>query len=341
MRIDDCRSWTIKNAGRRALRFSYDGEHRLSEVVRETRHGAQTHVSFRYDPLGRRISKTSRTVRKGEQPGQPRTTYFVWEGLRLLQEIQDAIPLTYVYAGQSGYEPLARIDGLAEPEIYWYHCHPNGMPERLTDEEGKLRWHGHNSAWGKLLREEKLSGPGFAQNLRMQGQYLDRETGLHYNLFRYYDPDCGRFMQQDPIGLAGGLNLYQYAPNALGWIDPLGLTKCKPNKKTTYEGKSRRDALRQAKRDAGIPMNQHPYDVSRATLGDGYGDYVRDTNGIPLQTRQYHFKDQNGSTVVIQEHSLGHAKATPLHGAEPHFNVRPAKNLNTGDVPGTHGHYNF
>ncbi|MCG8711061.1 hypothetical protein JHU04_004417 [Brenneria sp. 4F2] len=51
--------------------------------------------------------------------------------------------------------------------------------------------------------------------------------GLHYNLFRYYDPDCGRFTQPDPIGLAGGINLYQYAPNALSWIDPLGLQKCK------------------------------------------------------------------------------------------------------------------
>ncbi|MER0209553.1 RHS repeat-associated core domain-containing protein [Brenneria sp. L4-2C] len=45
-------------------------------------------------------------------------------------------------------------------------------------------------------------------------------------MFRYYDPDCGRFTQSDPIGLAGGINLYQYAPNALTWIDPLGLAKC-------------------------------------------------------------------------------------------------------------------
>nr|WP_269147128.1 RHS repeat-associated core domain-containing protein [Gilliamella apicola] len=48
-----------------------------------------------------------------------------------------------------------------------------------------------------------------------QVQYLDRETGLHYNIFRYYYPDIGRFTQPDPIGLAGGFNLYQYAPNAL------------------------------------------------------------------------------------------------------------------------------
>jgi RHS repeat-associated protein len=56
---------------------------------------------------------------------------------------------------------------------------------------------------GKLLRESETQVSGYSQNLRMQGQYLDRETGLHYNLFRYYDPDCGRFTQQDPIGLAG------------------------------------------------------------------------------------------------------------------------------------------
>ncbi len=207
-------------------RYHYDGEHRLSEVIREGRHGTQTYVSFRYDPLGRRIGKTSRTVKQGEPAGQPRTTGFVWEGLRLLQEIQDDIPLTYVYADLASYEPLARIDGVSDPEIYWFHCHPNGTPEKLTDEEGETRWQGDNGAWGKLLREARLKAPGFAQNLRMQGQYLDRETGLHYNLFRYYDPDCGRFTQPDPIGLAGGLNLYAYAPNPLNWVDPLGLSRC-------------------------------------------------------------------------------------------------------------------
>ncbi|WP_380184616.1 RHS domain-containing protein [Kalamiella sp. sgz302252] len=76
-----------------------------------------------------------------------------------LQEIWYGSPLTWVYTDQQGYEPLAQIRGVKEPEILWYHCHPNGMPERLTDKEGNLCWHGHNSAWGKLLREERLSGP--------------------------------------------------------------------------------------------------------------------------------------------------------------------------------------
>jgi RHS repeat-associated protein len=90
------------------------------------------------------------------------------------------------------------------PEIYWFRNAANGMSELLTDAEGQKAWEGINSPWGKLLRESSERMPVIQQNLRMQGQYLDRETGLHYNLFRYYDPDSGRFTQQDPIGLAGG-----------------------------------------------------------------------------------------------------------------------------------------
>ncbi|MDN7667049.1 RHS repeat-associated core domain-containing protein [Burkholderia vietnamiensis] len=50
---------------------------------------------------------------------------------------------------------------------------------------------------------------------------------MHYNRHRYYDPSSGRFISKDPIGLAGGINVYQYAPNPVRWTDPLGLTcKC-------------------------------------------------------------------------------------------------------------------
>ena len=60
-------------------------------------------------------------------------------------------------------------------------------------------------------------------HLRFQGQYFDAETGLHYNRHRYYNPSAGRFITIDPIGLAGGLNNYQYVKNPTGWVDPLGL----------------------------------------------------------------------------------------------------------------------
>lgn len=76
----------------------------------------------------------------------------------------------------------------------------NGNPEALTDGNGVLKWRQREPVlWGKTQYEDLTDGQGVMQNLRFQGQYLDRETGLHYNLLRYYDPECGRFTQQDPI----------------------------------------------------------------------------------------------------------------------------------------------
>ena len=76
------------------------------------------------------------------------------------------------------------------------------------------------------------------QPFRLQNQYCDEETGMHYNFFRYYEPDVGRFVNQDPIGLWGGSNSYQFAPNTQIWIDYWGLARLtyrhtiKPDKKT-------------------------------------------------------------------------------------------------------------
>ncbi|PIT50906.1 type IV secretion protein Rhs [Snodgrassella alvi] len=129
----------------------------------------------------------------------------------------------YIYTDQNSYEPLARIDtdGNHEQHIRYFHTDLNGCPEELTDENGKILWECGFQLWGKRIHE--IEHEPIEQNLRYQGQYLDRETGLHYNAFRYYDPDIGRFTQPDPIGLLGGFNLYQYAPNGLTWIDPWGL----------------------------------------------------------------------------------------------------------------------
>ncbi|MGS6175365.1 RHS repeat-associated core domain-containing protein, partial [Enterobacter sichuanensis] len=127
----------------------------------------------------------------------------------------------------------ARVDHLRDQrsgEIYWFNTDLNGAPLEVTDERGAVRWSGQYGSFGEVRHQSE----GFSrlvnrsamahQPLRYAGQYADGETGLHYNLFRYYDPQVGRFIVQDPIGLNGGWNLYQYAPNPLLWIDPLGLT---------------------------------------------------------------------------------------------------------------------
>ncbi|MGQ7249540.1 RHS repeat-associated core domain-containing protein [Halomonas sp. V046] len=116
---------------------------------------------------------------------------------------------------------------LAEQTLYYFQTDHLGTPLELAGSDGNLAWIGQYRAWGKLTKATDGNGnPSTTDNpFRFQGQYHDEETGLHYNRFRYYDPEIGRFTTQDPIGLAGGTNLYQYAPNPTGWVDPLGLSK--------------------------------------------------------------------------------------------------------------------
>ncbi|WP_375140079.1 RHS repeat domain-containing protein [Pseudomonas sp. IPO3778] len=114
-----------------------------------------------------------------------------------------------------------------EAEHYYFHTDQIGTPQEMTNAEGQMVWRAYYKAWGGL---EALSPNQVEQNLRFQGQYHDRESGLYYNTFRYYDPAVGRFTTQDPIGLMGGENLYRYAPNAPGWIDPIGWCSAKLGK---------------------------------------------------------------------------------------------------------------
>ncbi len=204
--------------------FSYDDEQRIKEIT-FTGHAEFKKVEYRYDPLGRRTHKI--LWRYGEK--DPETIRFDWEGLQLAGEQSDREPdhyVQYVYT-EGSYEPLARVDSVFDDcEIYWYHTELNGLPERVTDADGQTVWRGQFSTWGETERELSVPQWQVPQNLRFQGQYLDRESGLHYNLFRYYDPVAGRYAQMDPIGLAGGLNTYSYVGDPLTWVDPWGLEPC-------------------------------------------------------------------------------------------------------------------
>ncbi|WP_256817669.1 RHS repeat domain-containing protein, partial [Pseudomonas putida] len=202
--------------------FEYDAEQRLV-CVEQYRSGERERVVFAYDPLGRRISKE---VYQRDYPEPRRRVLFHWQGLRLLQEVQSGLASLYVYATPDSYEPLARVDGRSGSEtIYYFHTNLAGLPEQLTDPSGLTIWQSNYKGWGKAPDEWGSPQQAREQNLRLQGQYLDRETALHYNTFRFYDSDIGRFTQPDPIHLKGGTNLYQYGPNRLIYIDPLGLNR--------------------------------------------------------------------------------------------------------------------
>ncbi|PPW36868.1 hypothetical protein C5O99_26015, partial [Escherichia coli] len=196
--------------------YRYDAEHRMVEVT--TARGTYRYV---YDALGRRTEKQHISP-----DGKPyNRTKFLWDGMRLAQESRpEGTGSLYIYRDPGSYEPLARVDkaGKEGPNrILYFHTDVNGAPEEMTDSDGRIVWETGYQVWGNTIQEKDHGG--VEQNLRYQGQYLDRETGLHYNLHRYYDPDVGRFMVTDPISIRGGINLYQYGPNPLGWIDPWGL----------------------------------------------------------------------------------------------------------------------
>ncbi|EBK3908122.1 type IV secretion protein Rhs, partial [Salmonella enterica] len=211
----------VEKRGRNGTQhYRWDAEHRLTEVA-VIRGSTVRRYGYVYDAPGRRVEK-----HKLDAEGKPynRTT-FLWDGMRLAQECRlGRSSSLYIYSDQGSHEPLARVDRAAPgeaDEVLYYHTDVNGAPEEMTDGRGNIVWEAGYQVWGNLTHEKETRP--VQQNLRFQGQYLDRETGLHYNLYRFYDPDIGKFISGDPISIRGGINLYQYAPNPISWIDPLGL----------------------------------------------------------------------------------------------------------------------
>jgi len=102
---------------------------------------------------------------------------------------------------------------------------------------------------------------------------------------------------------------------------------------------TRRSAFRAAKRDAGIPMSQHPIRVTKVPMSKSNGKSILGKDGKPIMTREYHYKGSHGD-AVIQEHSVGHQQFRDDAG-KPHFNIRPKENTRKGTYPGTKKHYIF
>ncbi|SSW82558.1 RhsD protein [Klebsiella pneumoniae] len=220
---------------------------------------AEYTAEYRYDALGRRIQKRS----KHHHTGGEHNIIYGWEGDTLAYESNEQITKHYIYEKDS-FVPLVQAVYAEEIELhqtpdwadklyslqrdptwkvtktakdfkdFWfYHCDHLGTPQEMTDHTGAVIWKAEYKVWGECKAEIAKSNffensEIISNNIRFQGQYFDEETGLHYNRYRYYSPYVGRFISKDPIGLSGGDNLYAYAVNTTGWVDPLGLSSSCP-----------------------------------------------------------------------------------------------------------------
>ena len=213
-------------------RFSYNHRHQVSRregvqrvadyyydsrdlMVRVEEGGAVWHAD--YDAIGRR----TRAWQSDEE------TVFWWDGDRLAAEREpDGQLRAYVYPDLWALTPCAFVDlpsedaPVSEAQVRYVLSDQRGAPRMVEDAGGAVLWEAQVAPYGSasLPVHNRLS-----LNLRFPGHYLDL-TGLHYNRWRYYDPILGRYLQSDPMGVGGGLNVYAYPSNPLVVVDVLGLT---------------------------------------------------------------------------------------------------------------------
>ncbi|KRV92302.1 RHS element protein, partial [Escherichia coli] len=239
----------IRTDDERTHHYHYDSQHRLVFYTR-IQHGEPLVESrYLYDPLGRRMAKRV-WRRERDLTGwmslsrKPEVTWYGWDGDRLTTVQTDTTRIQTVYEPGS-FTPLIRVEtenGEREKaqrrslaETLQQEGSENGhgvvfpaelvrLLDRLEEEIRADRVSSESRAWLAQcgLTVEQLARQVEPEYTPARKEH-DEESGLYYNRHRYYDPLQGRYITQDPMGLKGGWNLYQYPLNPLQQIDPMGL----------------------------------------------------------------------------------------------------------------------
>ena len=188
--------------------FEYDVAGKLAEI----RSNGQWVARYAYDPLGRRVSKAT--------AGATNHYLYADEGLAAEFDAAGQIQRNYVYKPDQLWmsAPLYVQEGA---ERYFTLRDSHGMVAKLVTADGAVAWSARAEAFG---RAEAGAAAATTNRLRFSGQYEDAESGLHYNTFRYYDPEIGRYLTPDPLGFVDGINRYQFSHNdPVNRADPWGL----------------------------------------------------------------------------------------------------------------------
>lgn len=203
----------------RTTHFDYDGYNRLVRV----RDGAgAVMATYSYDPFGYRLSKEvfgPGAARSGASPGK---TLFLHgeEGLLAETDAAGTVVRNYGWHPEHDYATYPLFQRTSDGYFYYHNDHL-GTPWRVTNRDGAVVWSAQDyNAFGTA---KVAAGAQITQPWRFPGQYLDAETGLHYNLQRYYEPETGRYTSEDPLGFGSDTNFYAYARHApTNLTDPTG-----------------------------------------------------------------------------------------------------------------------
>lgn len=215
---DDRHQLAVRERPDGVTHYRHDSYGQLIEAYDASRDGEIRGWTAAYDGLGRRVAKTVDGAR----------TEYWWDGERVAAErTPDGRVRVYVYAGPEAMSPLGFVDyehDEADPasgRAYSVFHDPLGMPSRVEDERGRTVWRALRAeAYGALTVDPRST---VRYDARWPGHWHDAELGLHYNRFRYYDPRLGRYLESDPLGLRGGLNVYAYCANPAHAVDLVGL----------------------------------------------------------------------------------------------------------------------
>ncbi|WP_153547985.1 DUF6531 domain-containing protein [Streptomyces sp. RB17] len=263
--------------------FAWNAEDRLTDVTAPD----GSHWRYTYDPLGRRLSK-HRVADDGTVADH---TDFVWDDLSLAERTApDGWVTTWDYApdaarpvAQTTHRPTApsantsflaqlarQSDPDDEPRFHAVVTDAVGTPTELVTGNGELVWQLRTGLWGTQVPAPDEDASPVDCPLRFPGQYADPETGLHYNVHRYYDPETARYISADPLGLLPAPDHHAYVPNPLGWSDHLGLAGKGPTGPSNplnfgqgYTG--RRDPFPVGNK--GMDVEIHVYDKSMREVG--------------------------------------------------------------------------
>ncbi|WP_306334640.1 DUF6531 domain-containing protein [Streptomyces sp. KL118A] len=281
-------------------RYEWDAEDRLISVV--TPDG--TNWRYQYDPLGRRIAK-QRIHSDGATVVEQ--VDFTWDGTLLCEQTTTAqtlpnpVTLTWEHDGLhpiTQVERITAVEGLQteiDSRFFAIVTDLVGTPTELVDEEGEIAWRSRRTLWGLTTWATNSSA---YTPLRFPGQYYDPETALHYNYFRFYDPEVGRYVTPDPLGLAPAPNPHAYVPNPHNGTDHVGLAPdCNPGVRDTYRGESQNVpggqngpavSVDQVKQELGrTGMSVSDYDIVhvpeiRTPTGIAFGNSPHTADGFPM-----------------------------------------------------------